>query len=122
MVRKLGQKVRLEPSEPSALAHTTVYLDDAEHRLLCTLPASALSKTRHVVPLSDDLAIAVDVFHGRLTGLTLAEIDLGPGDTLPEPLPAWLGLEVTHLEDFTGGALADVDEEQLARLLDKLRT
>ena len=116
-VRKLGQKVRFAPGHASALAHTTMYLDEAEYALLSSLPAAALSKARHIVPLNDGLEVAVDVFEGDLSGLVLAELDLGTDGLPPEPLPTWLGVEVTDVEDFTGYALACLDAEGLARLL-----
>jgi CYTH domain-containing protein len=116
-VRKLGQKVRFAAGNASAIAHTTMYLDEVEYALLSRLPGVTLSKTRHVVPLSDGLEVAVDVFHGRLTGLTMAEFDLGVSGSLPEPVPTWLGVEVTEVEEFTGHALACMEAEELARLL-----
>lgn len=45
VVRKLGQKVRVEG--PQRLAHTTLYLDDAEWDALASLPATELLKTRY---------------------------------------------------------------------------
>jgi CYTH domain-containing protein len=117
LVRKLGQKVRLAPGDATAIAHTTLYLDDAEHALLSALPAVSLSKTRHVLPYVDGLDVAVDVFHGPLSGLTTAEIDLGAGGPVPEPVPTWWGDEVTAVEAFTGHALARLDAEGFARLM-----
>jgi CYTH domain-containing protein len=117
VVRKLGQKVRLAPGDASAIAHTTMYLDDDEHALLSGLPAVTLSKTRYVVPLSDRWDAAADVFHGSLSGLTMTELDLGPDGSLSQPLPSWLGIEVTHLEEFTGYALACLEAGALTRLL-----
>jgi CYTH domain-containing protein len=117
LVRKLGQKVRLAPGTASALAHTTLYLDEVEHGVLAEHPALTVSKTRHVVRLTDGLDVAVDVFHGELSGLTLIELDLGSHGAAPEPLPTWLGVEVTDVEAFTGYALARLDSPKLASLL-----
>ncbi len=116
-VVKLGQKVRFDRNVSSALAHTTMYLDEGEAALLSALPAAVLTKTRHLLSLSGDLEVAVDVFHGRLRGLIMAEIDLGASGTLAEPVPSWLGVEVTDVEEFTGHALAGMDAEVVARLL-----
>jgi CYTH domain-containing protein len=121
-VRKLGQKIRVDPSSPSELAHTTIYLDEAEYSLLASLPAVAvLQKTRNVVALSDGAEVAVDVFGGQLSGLTLAEIDLSPSGSIVHPVPAWLGLEVTEIEAFTGYALACLESDGLAPLLSRYR-
>src|SRR5690349_11823117 len=50
-VLKLGQKVRFDAHDPSALAHTTLYLDEGEYHTLVALPADRLRKTRRHVPL-----------------------------------------------------------------------
>jgi CYTH domain-containing protein len=117
VVRKLGQKVRFAPGSPSALAHTTMYLDEAEHTQLANLPAVTLNKTRHVMRLIDGTEVAVDVFAGTLSGLTLAEIDLGADGSITQPAPIWLGLEVTEIEAFTGYALACLEPDEAASLL-----
>jgi CYTH domain-containing protein len=117
VVWKLGQKVRFAPGNPSAVAHTTMYLDEPEHTLLANLPAVALNKTRHVIRQIDGTEVAVDVFAGTLSGLTLTEIDLGTDGLISQPVPAWLGLEVTEVEAFTGYALACLEPGRLASLL-----
>ena len=97
VVRKLGHKVRTG-GDAREIAHTSLYLDDAEWDLLATLPARTLTKTRTLVPTSEG-HVAVDV---HADGTVVAEID-GDGD-----LPGdWAVLrEVTDDEAYTGGALA----------------
>lgn len=97
-VRKLGQKVRLDG--PARIAHTTIYLDDAEWALLSTLPGRRLSKHRHVV---GDTGVVVDEF---ADGSLVAEID--GGDEPPAGVPEWLDVvrEVSHEDAFTGGGRA----------------
>lgn len=113
---KLGQKVRPDPGRPSTVAHTSLYLDRAEYDLLRLLPGRDLAKTRTVLAWAG-LAVAVDVFTGRLAGLVLAEVDLGDTGVMPGPPPLpWLA-EVTADERFTGGALAATDRGALGRLL-----
>ena len=114
---KLGQKRRFDEHDPSALAHTTLYLDDPEYALLAALPADTLSKTRHHVPLEGGHVLAIDTFHGPLDGLVLAELDLGADRVLPAALPHGLGPDVTYDERFTGAALARTDSGTLRDLL-----
>ncbi len=117
-VHKLGQKVRPDERQPSTVEHTTLYLDAAEHAALLALPADLLVKTRTLHPWRDGLAVAVDVFGGRLDGLVLAEVDLGESAVLPAegpPVP-WLA-EVTDDERFTGGRLASTSPGALGALL-----
>lgn len=116
-VRKLGQKIRPDQDHPSTVENTTLYLDDAETAALLVLPADALAKTRTLQPWQG-LTLAVDVFAGPLTGLVLAEVDLGHAGLLPASGPpiAWLA-EVTDDERFTGGHLARTSATRLTALL-----
>ena len=67
-------------------------LEDAKALLaLCT--AGRLTKTRHLVPYQGH-TWEVDVFHGELEGLILAELELD-SPTTSFPLPPWIGEEVT---------------------------
>ena len=100
VVRKLGQKIRLDGAR--RIAHTTLYLDDAEWSVLSQLPARRLHKRRHVIE-HDGIAFAVDKHDD---GTLIAELD--GGEESPADPPAWLDVirEVTDDEAFTGGALA----------------
>ena len=102
VVRKLGQKIRMGAG-PAEIAHTTMYLDEAEWSALAVLPAGTLTKTRHRV-VRDGWQIAVDEFED---GTLLAEID--DGDHVSATVPEWLDVvvEVSTDEAWTGGALAD---------------
>lgn len=101
VVRKLGHKVRLS-GDASEIAHTSLYLSDAEWALLRTLPSRHLRKTRHVVE-RDGFTVAVDLLED---GTLLAEID--DGDEAPAAPPHWLAvvLDVTGDERWTGSRLA----------------
>ena len=101
VVRKLGHKVRLGDGF-SEIACTSIYLDDAEWRLLSLLPARVLHKRRHHVE-RDGVHVAIDQFED---GTLLAEID--DGDRSPAPVPSWLEVvaDVTADESWTGGSVA----------------
>lgn len=125
--RKLGHKIRLDGTGPGRIAHTSLYLDEAEFALLATLPADELTKTRTLLPATTlagaESLVAIDVFSGRLAGLVLAELDLAELDLAeldaigPSVLPFDPVVEVSSDERFTGGALAGTSSAQLARLL-----
>ena len=69
-------------------------LADAKELMKICLPG-AISKTRYIIKAKeDDLKWEVDVFHGRLEGRVLAEIELSDEDEAFER-PDWLGEEVT---------------------------
>ena len=73
---------------------------DAKELMRICLPG-AIQKTRYIIPckgerleVSGERKWEVDVFHGRLEGRVLAEIELGDEhETFDRP--AWLGEEVT---------------------------
>ena len=99
-VFKLTQKIRANPEDPTEVAITNLYLAEDEYRMLVALPGADLVKTRSLCE-----GFAIDVFHGPLEGLRLAELevkDLGAAIALP----AWIGREVTQDDSYSGGALA----------------
>lgn len=105
VVRKLGHKVRDDPARPSAVWHTTCYLDDAEYGVLATLPAATLVKRRWT--LEEGCA---DEFADGLEGLVLVEG--------PRPFRGPTGsVEVTDDERFCGGALAALGARGAASLV-----
>lgn len=115
--RKLGHKRRTAEDDPTAIWHTSLYLNEAEYELLSSLPGRMLTKTRWTVDVDGRLG-AVDVFEGDLAGLVILEVDLGHVDE-PNAFhpPAWAGTEVTHDETFTGGSLATLNADKLRKTL-----
>ncbi len=116
---KLTQKIRVEPDSPEVVKVTTMYLNVDEYRILATLSANTIRKTRlHLV--LEDMTFAVDVFDGRHVGLVLAEVEFDPrhGD-VPRPSPT--AEDVTHDERYCGAALAVANERELGLLLSKHR-
>ena len=77
-------------------------LADAQELMKLCLPG-AISKTRYIIPAlpyeGQERAWEVDVFHGRLDGRILAEIELGD-EREPFSKPEWLGDEVTGLPQY----------------------
>lgn len=72
-------------------------LADAKELMCLCLPGE-IHKTRYIIPAPPyedaERCWEVDVFHGRLEGLILAEIELG-NENEPFSRPEWLGEEVT---------------------------
>ncbi|MBR6493301.1 MAG: CYTH domain-containing protein [Paludibacteraceae bacterium] len=73
-------------------------LTDAKELIQICLPG-VIEKTRYIVPCNGERFWEVDVFHGRLDGRVLAEIELGSEDEVFER-PEWLGEEVTGLPQY----------------------
>lgn len=108
-VAKLGQKVRADPSRPSAVWHTTMYLDDDELDTVGTLAACRVSKRRWTVQGG-----CADEFFGNLVGLVLFE---GPRPVLAPGR----AVEVTDDERFCGGALSGLDADGARSLVAEAR-
>ena len=63
-----------------------------------------IEKTRYEV-VHENFVWEVDVFHGPLEGLVLAEVELRSEDDKP-PLPTWVGREVTGDAHYYNTSLA----------------
>lgn len=85
---------------------------DARGMLDCCGNA-VLSKTRMLVPAQvegcPDAKWEVDVFHGKLAGLVVAEIELPNPDT-PLMLPSFVGKEVTGDVRYYNSSLVEASE------------
>jgi CYTH domain-containing protein len=107
---KLTQKVPSEQHHGGIQGLiTNIYLDRFEYELLAGLPCVVLSKTRYSVP-----PMGIDVFHGHLGGLVMAEAEF-TSDTACDCFvpPSYCLVEVTDDLRFTGGHLARTDREEL---------
>jgi CYTH domain-containing protein len=117
LVHKLGQKVRPNPDDPSVVLMTNIYLSDAERSSLAALPAAVIEKTRFRLD-HDSSAIAIDIFHGPLAGLILAEASFDDEDEMRAfPTPDFAAADVTHDDRYTGGSLARAGSDALPDLL-----
>lgn len=72
---------------------------------MLSMCGAKLVKFRHVLPAGNGRRWEVDRFAGHLTGLWLAEIELGTEDEVFTK-PAWIGQEVTHDPRFKNANLA----------------
>ncbi|HLI08123.1 MAG TPA: hypothetical protein VKV40_16260 [Ktedonobacteraceae bacterium] len=116
---KLGQKLRLHPSETRVIFHTNFYLSEAEYVfLVSTLPSHQLKKRRFKFH-GAGIPISIDQFQGPLEGVVIAEVDFGPDDPASLPMPSFALAEVTDDERFTGGRLALTTCPQVKTLLDE---
>ena len=102
VTRKLTHKVRLH-GDPTAVACTNAYLDEAEWELLASLPARTVRKQRHVV-VRGEWRLVID---RHADGTLVAEIDDGEGE--PRGVPSWLDVrrEITLEKPWTGAGVAE---------------
>ena len=78
-------------------------LADARALLELCLP-SVIDKTRHEISHAGHLW-EVDVFHGEIAGLVIAEVELADESISPE-LPPWVGAEVSAEVRYFNACLA----------------
>ncbi|MCH7790613.1 MAG: hypothetical protein IH940_14415 [Acidobacteria bacterium] len=118
---KLSHKRRLNVDDPTAIMCTSLYLDNEELARLSELPSHRLVKTRWRLDLGEIYG-AIDVFEESMEGLIMLEVDLGSQAELGRFVPPdWVGPELSHIEAFTGGALAGKSFADLAGPLDAVR-
>jgi len=98
---KLTQKVPARAAGAQQGLITSIYLSEAEFRLLAQLPGKMLGKVRYSVP-----PFGVDVYQDALEGLRLAEAEFNSAaDADALVIPDYALHEVTDDERFTGGQL-----------------
>lgn len=72
----------------------SIPVKDAREMLTTVCDSNVISKERFIVD-HDGLRWEIDEFHGRLEGLTVAEVELPGVDAMPATLPSWIGRNVT---------------------------
>jgi CYTH domain-containing protein len=109
-VRRAGEQLTLTIKSAPGLVRVEeeIPLSEAQFGSLWALTEGRrVVKTRHLVPLDNDLTAEVDVYEGDLDGLVTAEVEFGsePASDAFEP-PGWLGREVTGDKRYANRALA----------------
>jgi CYTH domain-containing protein len=115
VVYKLGQKVRVAEGEPEMVKLTNLYLSEREYTTLAQLGGAEIRKTRWRWS-QPERPVVVDEFGGRLAGLVLAELELGPDDPRMKS-PPLAAADVTDEDRFSGGRLALTSAAELVSLL-----
>ncbi len=116
-VYKLTQKIPARGSGAQQGLITTIYVTEAEFRLLAQLPAKTLTKVRYSVP-----PFGIDVFEGGLKGLQMAEAEFTSADEADAlAVPAFIHCEVTDDERFTGGQLVCATWPEVRKWLSEYR-
>ena len=66
-----------------------------------------IEKTRYLIPYDKNLTIELDVFHGKLAPLVLAEVEFDSTEEANAFLPpAWFGEDVTHSSKYHNSTLS----------------
>lgn len=66
-----------------------------------------ISKTRHIIPLENELFIELDIFHGDLEPLMLAEVEFPDEESANAfAAPEWFGEDVTYSGKYHNSVLS----------------
>ncbi len=108
-IRRSDEDIRLtiKRGAPPAREEVEISLDAVQYGRLWPLTAAArLEKTRYRVPFGDEV-IELDVYHGTLSGLVVAEVEF---DSLRAArdfrAPQWFAREVTEDRRYANQTLA----------------
>ena len=109
-VRRSGDNYLYEMKQGTGLVReeTSVKIEADEYeRLKSRTSWSVIQKTRHYIKLDCGLVVEVDVFHGDLAPLVMAEIEFPSEQEANMFLPlSWFGKEVTYDEAYKNQSLA----------------
>lgn len=81
---------------------------DAYYHLLSKADGRIISKTRYLIPQENDLCIELDVFHGDLAPLVLAEVEFPTeDDAAAYQMPDWFAEDVTNNPAYHNSNMTD---------------
>lgn len=98
---ELTKKLPLKEGDFSSAEETNIDLREDEFKKLCPLVIKSLEKTRYLIPLEGGLTAELDIFEGRLAGLSFVEVEFKSEEEMNNFTPPdWFGVDVTQ-EDFS---------------------
>jgi adenylate cyclase len=107
-VRRAGGRAWITVKGPGTLARSEfeyeIPVDDADQLLSSLCEPGTIDKTRYRVHFGGRVW-EVDEFHGRHSGLVLAEVELPATDAVVD-VPPWVGAEVTTDPAYTNAELS----------------
>lgn len=94
---------------------------EAYDKLLTKTDGNIITKKRYKIPDKNHLTIELDIFSGLFEGLFLAEVEFPDEKTAINYIPpAWFGKEVTNENTFHNSTLSNMEENEIARLIQSL--
>lgn len=87
--------------------HNLPLTKEAYEHLRTKIDGRLITKTRYEIPLEDALTIELDIFHGELKPLTLAEVEF-PDEEKAAAFtpPEWFGEDVTFSTEYHNSTLS----------------
>jgi CYTH domain-containing protein len=126
-IRHVGDRFEITKKAPvaegdSSVQHEhTISLTEEEHDALAKLPGKRLDKTRYFLKI-DGRDAEVDVFHGELEGLALADFEFGSEEEKSTFVaPDFCLADVTQEEFIAGGMLCGKRYQEIEKELKRFR-
>lgn len=95
--------------------------EEAYQKLATKCEGNLITKTRYRIPEKDQLTIELDIFHGILEGLYLAEVEFQDEATaLSYVPPCWFDKEVTQTNTFHNSTLSKMEKDAIKELIASL--
>jgi len=113
---EITKKIPLKPDDFSAVEEINIPLTKDEFDKLWPLTQKSLQKTRYLIPLSNNLTAELDVFDGKLFGLSWVEVEFSSIEEMNNfQKPDWFGKDITQ-EDFAANSfIADKTFEEIKK-------
>ena len=109
-VRRYGDQTFLTIKSGGDLARVEEEIEIEARRFDALWPLTEgrrLQKRRYAIPAGDGLTIELDVYHGSLSGLRVAEVEFGSADAAEAfAPPPWFGRELTDDPRYKNKRLA----------------
>ena len=87
--------------------HNLPLTKEAYEHLKSKVDGRLISKTRHLIPIEDGLFIELDIFHGDLEPLMLAEVEFPDEESANAFVaPEWFGEDVTFSSTYHNSNLS----------------
>ncbi|MDO4473095.1 MAG: CYTH domain-containing protein [Eubacteriales bacterium] len=109
-IRKDNDKYELTYKSKGLMAREEYNMpltQEAYEHLRTKVDGRIISKTRYEIPLNDELKIELDIFHGDLEPLMLAEVEFPTEEAANVFIPPeWFGEDVTYSSKYHNSVLS----------------
>ena len=116
----LVKKLKIKEDDCSRYNETELQIKQEEFERLWPLCKKSLNKTRYCYP-TGNLTAEIDIFHGRLEGLKMVEVEFPTEKDREEFIvPDWFGLDITQESWSANSILSEMSYEEVIALVNEM--
>ena len=117
---ELTKKILLKEGDHSRYEETNLPIKKEEFDRLWPVCKKSLSKTRYYYPIENNLKAEIDVYHGKLEGLTTVEVEF-PSEEVRAAFktPDWFGMDITEADWSPNSILSEMTYADVKKLIKK---